>query len=65
MPDNPDLKEIKERNFRARGLTVKSWASMNGFPVEAVYRVLNGQLKANFGRAHQIAVALGMKSVAA
>lgn len=57
-PLTPD--QVKAR-FRARGETLTAWAIEHGYPRQAVYRVLNGQLKANFGTAHDIAVALGLK----
>ncbi len=56
--------EVKERNFLRPGITVKDWAHARGFRPYEVYRVLNGQLKARYGRAHEIAVALGMKPTA-
>jgi gp16 family phage-associated protein len=49
------------QHFRQRGLTFTQWAKDQGYPLKAVYRVLNGVDKANFGRAHEIAVALGLK----
>lgn len=52
--------QVKQR-FRQRGLTVTKWAEEQGFNRNAVYRVLNGFDKANYGKAHDIAVALGMK----
>lgn len=52
--------QVKER-FRARGLTITQWCKDNGYSRDDVYRVINGQLKANWGRAHEIAVKLGMK----
>lgn len=54
--------KIKEQ-FRQRGETVTEWASKNGYTRNEVYRVLNGQAKAYYGRAHEIAVKLGLKSV--
>lgn len=53
--------QVKER-FRARGITVTQWAEEQGYRRNAVYRVLNGFDKANYGRAHEIAVALGLKA---
>lgn len=53
--------QIKQR-FKQRGMTVTKWAEDNGFKRNAVYRVLNGFDKANYGQAHDIAVALGMKA---
>ncbi len=49
------------RSFRSRGLTFTKWARDHGYDREAVYRVMNGKDKATFGRAHEIAVALGLK----
>ncbi|MCO1335344.1 DNA-binding protein [Microbulbifer sp. ANSA003] len=48
--------------FRAQGLTVTQWAEERGYPRNAVYRVLNSFDKAIYGRAHEIAVALGIKA---
>lgn len=53
--------QIKSR-FRASGTTVTEWAEKHGYTRNAVYRVLNGIDKAHYGKAHEIAVALGMKS---
>ncbi|MCY1266034.1 phage-associated protein, BcepMu gp16 family [compost metagenome] len=57
--------QVKER-FRLAGKTFTTWAKENGYTRNEVYRVLNGQAKANYGKAHEIAVKLGLKpSVAA
>ena len=48
--------------LRAQGKTISQWAAEHGFPVRAVYRVLNGLDKGNFGRAHDIAIAAGLKA---
>lgn len=48
--------------LRCQGKTITQWATENGYPRIAVYRVLNGIDKAYFGRAHEIAVKLGIKS---
>ncbi len=48
-------------DFHRRGQTLTAWAAERGYPRQAVYRVLAGQDKATYGRAHEIAVALGMK----
>ena len=53
-------KQIKER-LRQQGKTLTQVAEENGWPRSAVYRVLNGVDKAHYGRAHDIAVKLGMK----
>lgn len=47
--------------LRRQGKTITTWAEERGYPRTAVYRVLNGIDKAHFGRAHEIAVALGIK----
>lgn len=44
-----------------QGTTLTQWANLHGFPRRDVYDVLNGVSKGRFGRAHDIAVALGMK----
>ena len=54
--------KIREQ-FRQRGETITEWALKNGYKRNEVYRVLNGQCKAYYGRAHEIAVKLGLKSV--
>lgn len=48
--------------LRSQGKTISQWAVERGFKPRAVYRVLNGLDKANFGRAHEIAVAAGIKA---
>ncbi len=48
--------------LRRQGKTIRQWADDNGYPAWAVYRVLNGVDKANFGRAHDIAIKAGIKS---
>lgn len=52
--------QVKSR-LRRQGVTITQWAADHGYPRSAVYRVLNGIDKAHFGRAHEIAVKLGMK----
>ncbi len=52
--------QVKAR-FRSKGQTVKDWADAHGYRFNDVYRVLNGQSKANYGTGHEIAVKLGMK----
>ena len=57
-PLTPD--QVK-RNFQAAGVPVAQWAESNGYSRRYVYMVLNGQFKGHFGKAHDIAVALGLK----
>lgn len=52
--------QVKQR-FKARGKTITAWAEENGYSRNEVYRVLNGQAKAHYGKAHDIAVKLGLK----
>lgn len=52
--------QVKE-NFRRVGKTITQWAVENGYARNEVYRVLNGQAKAHYGQAHDIAVKLGLK----
>lgn len=47
--------------LRAKGITIKEWAEQNNYPVTCVRAVLNGHNKGNYGQAHEIAVALGIK----
>ena len=54
--------QVKTR-LRRQGKTITQWAAEHGYPRVAVYRVLNGIDKAHFGRAHEIAVKLGLKTV--
>lgn len=52
--------QVKQR-LRMQGLTITQWSQSRGYTRNEVYRVLNGQAKAHYGKAHDIAVALGMK----
>jgi gp16 family phage-associated protein len=56
--------QVKDQ-FQKRGLTFSGWAKTNGYRVNEVYRILNGQSKAKYGKAHEIAVKLGLKAEAA
>jgi gp16 family phage-associated protein len=53
--------QVKKR-FRQQGITFTEWAQENGYTRNEVYRVLNGQAKAHYGKAHEIAVKLGLKA---
>lgn len=55
---SPD--QIKNR-FHREGRTFTSWAKEHGYTANQVYRVLNGTDKAKYGKAHEIAVKLGLK----
>jgi len=47
--------------FNANGITVSKWARDRNWKPREVSLVLNGQVKGHYGRAHDIAVALGIK----
>lgn len=53
--------EQVRREFAHAGVSIRSWAKKNGFDPVHVYSVLNGRIKAKYGIAHAIAVALGLK----
>lgn len=53
--------EQVKRRLRQQGKTISAWAKESGYPRQEVYRVLNGQSKAYYGQAHEIAVKLGIK----
>ncbi|MFP1724054.1 MULTISPECIES: DNA-binding protein [Lonsdalea] len=48
--------------FRQNGWTFNRWAEENGYRPSDVYRVLNGLTKAKYGKGHEIAVKLGLKT---
>lgn len=59
----PDLKvrqKARDR-LRAQGITIAQFAREHGYPVVSVYRVLDGKYRGDYGRAHEIAIALGIK----
>jgi gp16 family phage-associated protein len=47
--------------FRREGKTFTQFAEEHGYTRNAVYRVLNGFDKGHYGKAHEIAVKLGLK----
>ncbi|WP_066569548.1 transcriptional regulator [Snodgrassella sp. CFCC 13594] len=57
--------EKVKQGFRNRGETLKSWCERHGYEYTYTSRILNGSVKANRGKAHEIAVALGLKNRAA
>lgn len=54
--------EQVKADFHAKGLTITGWARDNNFPPREVILVLNGYYECRRGRAHRIAVALGIKA---
>lgn len=53
--------EQVKAEFRRAGVSVGSWATANGYERADVYAVINGRNKFKYGKAHAIAVALGIK----
>ncbi len=56
--------QVKEI-FAQRGETFTDWAKKHGYTRNDVYRVLNGQSKARYGKGHEIAKKLGLKTLSA
>lgn len=54
-------REEVKADFAKNGISIGSWATANGFARTHVYQVLGGRNKAQYGQAHVIAVALGLK----
>lgn len=57
-PLTPD--QVRQR-LRQQGKTLTQWSLEHGYDRKAVYRVMSGADKAYYGRAHDIAVDLGLK----
>lgn len=57
-----NAQKVKE-SFKNRGETIKSWCEARQYDPTYVSRILNGSIQANYGKAHQIAVELGLKQV--
>lgn len=55
-----NAEKVKE-GFKRRGETIKSWCMARDYDPTYVSRILNGGIKANRGKAHDIAVELGLK----
>ncbi len=60
MPKAITPEQLKAK-FENEGKTFSGWAEDHGYTRQAVYRVVNGFAKAKRGKAHEIAVALGLK----
>jgi len=56
-----ERRELIKQAFEARGLSVAEWSRARGYNAPLVYAVLAGRVHARRGKAHQIAVALGIK----
>lgn len=53
-------KQVEER-LSHFGLSLRSWATANGFSPSMVHAVIAGRVSCRFGKSHQIAVLLGLK----
>lgn len=53
--------EQVKADFVRRGETITGWAKKNGFNPNQVVSVLGGRNKGLYGKAHDIAVRLGIK----
>lgn len=50
-----------KQNLLTKGQTVSQWARDHGYTPRQASTVLNGQIKARYGRGHEIAVKMGIK----
>jgi gp16 family phage-associated protein len=62
-PEQVKTPEQVKEDFAKRGETITDWAKKHGYTREEVYRVLNGQNKARYGKGHEIAKKLGLKTI--
>lgn len=56
-----EMRNAARNRLKLKGIKVVDFARVNGFEPQRVYRVLNGLDAGNYGTAHEIAVALGLK----
>ncbi len=47
--------------FRAQGMSIRAWAVGHGYSTSLVYGLLSGRIVGLRGRAHEVAIALGLK----
>lgn len=52
--------EVKAE-FRRTGKSISGWARAHGYSAPLVFEVLRGRLKGKRGKAHEVAVLLGLK----
>jgi gp16 family phage-associated protein len=64
MSTKPSLKTPSEAKqwFVDRGISITDWAREHGFPRSVVYAALAGRTKGYRGEAHEVALALRLKS---
>lgn len=62
-PGAPVVKTAAQvrREFEENGVAISEWARLHGFNRNVVCDLLRGRTKAKRGKAHQAAVALGLK----
>lgn len=53
-----------KKELQAKGVTLKAFASSNGFKYRTVSEVVRGVNKGLYGEGHRVAVALGLKAAA-
>jgi gp16 family phage-associated protein len=51
-----------KKEFLDAGITISQWARDHGYTPRQVSLVLNGQIKGRYGKGHEIAKKLGLKS---
>lgn len=57
----PDALARARSRISDQGLSVKEWSERHGFPHAQVRNILVGTRPCHYGKAHRIAVALGLK----
>ncbi|BEV09340.1 DNA-binding protein [Methylophilus sp. DW102] len=55
--------KVKE-NLRKKGISLRQFCTEKNLPYKTAVAVLNGSNKGHFGKAHEVAVALGLKEAA-
>lgn len=53
--------ETVKSTFHEHGISIRDWATRNGFSQDLVYAVLNRRNQATLGQSYKIAVALGLR----
>ena len=60
MITKADREKAKSR-LLAKGVTLKEWCLQNNYDYETASKIMQGVRKGNYGKGHEIAVALGLK----
>lgn len=60
-PNHDAAREAAKARINAQGKTYSQVAAEIGYPKWLVSRLLNGETKGQYGKAHDCAVALGIK----